>query len=255
MPAWTRGADGALQNYFNYFTEVEERFQQRRGSLLLLSTLDWALIETWRDAGVPLGAVLRGIDEAFDKYEARKTKGRARRVNGLAWCAQAVMEATEQMREAATGVGGQESAAEGQTDGATLERDRVARHLERCREQLLRADSLLPAAARVLAEGTAGRLGELVAASVNPDAEAASPEALEGVLRALEQKLVAMLLATLPDEELQALRAQADREIAPYRSRMQALQIRQIREQFLEKRLLEKYALPRLSLFYMQAED
>jgi len=28
-------------NYFNYFTEIEERFQQRRGSLLLLSTLDW----------------------------------------------------------------------------------------------------------------------------------------------------------------------------------------------------------------------
>ncbi len=243
-----------MQNYFNYFTEVEERFQQRRGSLLLLSTLDWALIETWRDAGVPLGAVLRGIDEAFDKYEARKTKGRARRVNGLAWCAQAVMEATEQMREAATGVEGQESAAEGQTDGATLERDRVTRHLERCCEQLLRADSL-PAAAQVLAEATAGRLRELVAASSNPAAEARGPEALEGLLRALEQKLVAMLLATLPDEELQALRAQADREIAPYRSRMQALQIRQIGEQFLEKRLLEKYALPRLSLFYMQAED
>jgi len=36
-------------NYFNYFTEIETRFQQRRGSLLMLSTLDWALIETWRE--------------------------------------------------------------------------------------------------------------------------------------------------------------------------------------------------------------
>ena len=64
-----------MQNYFNYFTEIEERFQQRRGSLLLLSTLDWALIEMWREAGVPLEAVLRGIDAAFDKYETRSSAG------------------------------------------------------------------------------------------------------------------------------------------------------------------------------------
>ena len=92
-----------MQNYFNYFTEIEERFQQRRGSLLLLSTLDWALIETWREAGIPLEAALRGIDAAFDKYEARQKRGRMRRINGLAWCAQAVMEAAEELREAAAG--------------------------------------------------------------------------------------------------------------------------------------------------------
>jgi hypothetical protein len=90
-------------NYFNYFTEIEDRFQQRRGALLLLSTLDWALIETWREAGVPLEAVLRGIDAAFDKYEARQKKGRMRHINGLAWCAQAVMQAAEELREAAAG--------------------------------------------------------------------------------------------------------------------------------------------------------
>ena len=96
-------------NYFNYFTEIEERFQQRRGALLLLSTLDWALIETWREAGIPLEAALRGIDAAFDKYEARQKRGRMRRVNGLAWCAQAVMEAAEELREAAAGSGASDS--------------------------------------------------------------------------------------------------------------------------------------------------
>ena len=94
-----------MQNYFNYFTEIEERFQQRRGSLLMLSTLDWALIETWREAGVPLEAVLRGIDSAFDKHDAKamRSPGRMRKVNGLAWCAQAVMEAVEQAMEASIG--------------------------------------------------------------------------------------------------------------------------------------------------------
>ncbi len=116
----------AVLNYFNYFTEIEERFQRRRGALLLLSTLDWALIETWRDAGIPLEAVLRGIDAAFDKYEARQKRGRMRRVNGLAWCAQAVMVAAEELREAAVG-----TAPAGSSAGESgFEQERVAVHLE-----------------------------------------------------------------------------------------------------------------------------
>src|SRR5436309_4175888 len=94
-------------NYFEYFSEIESRFQQRRGSLLMLSTLDWALIESWREAGVPLEAVLRGIDDAFDKHEAQKLRAGARRVrkiNGLAWAAQSVMQAAEAAVDAATGV-------------------------------------------------------------------------------------------------------------------------------------------------------
>src|SRR5580704_16073725 len=119
-----------MQNYFNYFTEIEERFQQRRGSLLMLSTLDWALIETWREAGVPLEAVLRGIDAAFDKHDAQRLRAGARRqrkVNGLAWCAQAVLEAVEQSREAA--IGAAPAATEARESG--FEADRVARYLNR----------------------------------------------------------------------------------------------------------------------------
>src|SRR6201999_2959648 len=118
-----------MQNYFNYFTEIEERFQQRRGSILMLSTLDWALIETWREAGVPLEAVVRGIDDAFNKHDATLavSKARTRKVNGLAWCAQAVMQATEEMQEAATGVA-RPKARELQESG--FEAERVARFLE-----------------------------------------------------------------------------------------------------------------------------
>ena len=126
-----RGRAGAhtrlyVLNYFNYFTEIEERFQQRRGAILLLSTLDWALIETWRDAGIPLEAVLRGIDAAFDKYESRQKRGRMRRVNGLAWCSQAVMEAAEELREASAGTATPTTTSE----ETGFEHERVAVHLE-----------------------------------------------------------------------------------------------------------------------------
>src|SRR5580704_14453722 len=89
-----------VENYFNYFTEIEEQFQRRRGGILLLSTLDWALIETWKDAGIPLEAVLRGIDGAFERYEKRSSQ---RKVNSLAYCAQEVLAAAEEMKEAAVG--------------------------------------------------------------------------------------------------------------------------------------------------------
>ena len=226
-----------MQNYFNYFTEIEEYFQRRRGSLLLLSTLDWALIETWREAGVPLQAVLRGIDAAFDKYEARKNRGGTRRVNGLAYCAQAVVSAIEDMKEASVGAApGKPQSEEG------FEQERVASHLEKCAQQL-RAS---PRAASVaeISQRLDSLAGEVRAAKPNL-------EELEAKLTAMEEKLFAILISAMDETDLVALRQQAASELAPYRSRMQAMQIRHIEQQFLHKRLLETFSLPRLSLFYM----
>lgn len=234
-----------MENYFNYFTEIEERFQQRRGSLLLLSTLDWALIETWREAGIPLEAVLRGIDAAFDRYDERRGRGHMRRVNGLAWCAQAVMTAAEEMREAMVG------AAKPKTDAASagMEQERVAAHLSEAAGKL-RAATLDGLAARTATE-IADRLSTLA-----NEAQGQPPnlEELERTLTALEDKLMNALIATATERELTALREQSERELAPYRRRMQALQIRQIEQQLLYKRLLELHSLPRLSLFYMRQD-
>lgn len=238
-----------MHNYFNYFTEIEERFQQRRGSLLLLSTLDWALIETWQEAGVPLEAVLRGIDSAFDKYESRQQRGRMRRINGLAWCAQSVMVAAEELREASAGATPAGSAAEPRDSG--FEHERVAAHLET-------AATALDAAtiAREACVATATRLRELangVRASHSNDASH-DLEALERTLTVLEEKLFAALTAAAPEELLVSLKEHAARELAPYRSRMGVVQLRQVEHQFVTKQLLVHYGLPRLSLFYMSQQ-
>ena len=232
-----------MENYFNYFTEIEDHFQRRRGSILILSTLDWALIDTWRDAGIPLEAVLRGIDTAFDRYEARRHHT-ARRINGLAWCAQEVMTAAEDMREAALGT--QKPAAEAADAG--LEWDRIAAHLARAAAELRSVN--LSGVAGATALEIADRLKVLaVAVSSAPNLEE-----LERNLTVLEEKLLSAIVATTPEDDLTALRDQSAQELAPYRRRMQALQIRQIEQQFLRKRLIEKHNLPRLSLFYMRQE-
>jgi hypothetical protein len=235
-----------MQNYFNYFTEIEERFQQRRGSLLMLSTLDWALIETWREAGVPLEAVLRGIDDAFDKHDAKalRAPGKTRKVNGLAWCAQSVMEAVEQAMEASIGT------ASTTTDEAVesgFETERIVQYLEH-NANLVEATKLNPPADTTGIE-IASRLKAL-ATSLRAD-PVRSLEELDRTLSVLEEKMFASLLTSAPEDELVALREQAARELAPYRSKMQAVQIKQIQQQFLQKKLLEARKLPRLSLFYM----
>ncbi len=235
-----------MENYFNYFTEIEEHFQRRRGRIQL-SPLDWALIETWKDAGIPLEAVLRGVDAAFDKYEQRPSK--AQKVNSLAYCAQAVLVAAEEMKEAAVGAATEESRSHRPIG---FEASEIASYLRRSAEQLDAAK--LPEAKGIaagpLAKETANTLREIAS-----DLEGAKTlprlEDLERRLTVAEEKLFAVLLAATPDEHIVTVRAEADRELAPYRRKMPAAQIEQLLKQYVHKRLLEKYGLPRLSLFYM----
>lgn len=242
-------------NYFEYFSEIEERFITRRGTVLLLSTLDWALIETWQEAGVPLPAVLRGIDAAFDKYEARKAraKGRLAKVNGLAWCAQAVMTAATEMAEATLGIAAQPTAARPAADTG-FEAARLAAFLARNATMLEKAvgTGTTPSLQAALS-GTAARLRQL-ATEVHAGAHPALDE-LDRTLTVLEERLHAAAVAALPEADLVALRAAADRELTPFRARMGAIGARQVRESFVHKRLFESLDLPRLSLFYMPLAD
>jgi hypothetical protein len=227
-----------MHNYFNYFTEIEEHYQQRRGAGLLLSTLDWALIETWKDAGIPLEAALRGIDETFDKYDRKPARAKTRKINSLAYCSQEVLAAADDMKEAATGATRKPDA----TD-AGFEEPRIRAFLTSNAKSLRESASGSSATPALIA--AADRLTELAAQTLPP------LEDLERQLTMLEEKIMAALLSHTPDPELVKMRAEADREIAPYRSKMSGAQLDQLQRQYVHKRLLERARVPRLSLFYL----
>ncbi len=237
-------------NYFNYFSEIEQRFGQRRGSLLLLSTLDWALIETWREADIPLAAVLRGIDSAFDKYEARKKRASMRRINGLAWCAQAVLDAAEELREASIGVNAESRHASAISG---FELGRIIAHLE-SNAKALHASSIASAACSEIAAHLRTQLDILRTQSAAQSTQDLNVENLERTLVVLEEKLFAALSTAASVEQLVTIKEHVARELAPYRTRMSVDQLRQVEKQFLHKRLLEEAQLERLSLFYMKHE-
>ncbi len=230
-----------MDNYFNYFTEIEERYLKRRGSGLLLSTIDWALIETWKNAGIPLDAVLRGIDDTFDKYERRPSK--TKKINSLAYCAQEVLGAAEDLKEAAVG------AAREKTDSVPgLGSPEIATYMMANAEKLRKIES--SAQVKEIAGECATSLAEL-AEALKSGSVPVKLEDLERRMTILEEKLMAVLTVAATEDQLVKLRTEADREIAPYRSKMPGSQIDQLLKQFVHKRLLEQAKMPRLSLFYM----
>lgn len=222
-------------SYFNYFTEIEEHFQRARGTaLFLLSPLDWALIESWKNAGIPLAAVLRGIDLAFEKWRAKKTKTQA--VNSLAYCAQAIATEAEAMAK------GGPSATAGTTTqdpDAPFSKEELASYFEKniadLRKQGL--DETAEAITRLLAD---------------IDTHYYNLEELEQRLTALEEKMIAQVRSRMTDEQLFNARRELDLQLKPYRSKMSTEQLSMLERQFLERKVLEANNLPRLSLFYMR---
>jgi hypothetical protein len=217
-------------NYFNYFTEIEEHFQRARGTgLFLLSPLDWALIESWKNGGVPLEAVLRGVDAAFEKWRGRKVK--TQKVNSLAFCAQAVLTEAQQ------------------TAGSQSNPSASPYTAEELR-------AYLSANAEALRNNGGAAYGEIAAAldrlSDEMEQHARDLERLEQHLTVLEEKMLALACASQTEDQLFQARRDLDAELRPYRSKMSAPQLAMLEKQYLERRLLERQGLPRLSLFYLR---
>ena len=234
-----------LENYFNYFTEIEERYQQCRGTKTLLSPLDWALIESWKDSGIPLQAVLAGIARAFEKFKSRQRKYRM--VNALAYCTQEVLRAAEEAR------GGEAQGGTRKDSPPPFALEDILRFLNRNTEDAEIASRKAREQGRlVLADDLASAAASLrETASQEPAKLLANLEELEIRLTALEEKLTASLTRASSVELLAEIQGQVERGLGPYRRKMSGPQIESLQRQFLKRRLLEHYQLPRLSLFYM----
>jgi hypothetical protein len=230
---------------FTYFSEIEEHFARRRGSVLLVSTLDWALMESWKDAGIPLEAVLRGIDATFERYDARPSK--TRKVNSLAYCTQEVLAAAEEMQHAT----------EGALPASAVPKDtgfappQIAEYLtaNAARLDAAAGTAAMPVHASQITREAAESLRDI--ATGLAETRGAPLEHVERRLTVMEEKIIAALLASTPDDALLAVRAEVDRDVAPYRRNMPSAQVEQLHKQYVHKRLLERYKVPRLSLFYM----
>ncbi|HKV23832.1 MAG TPA: hypothetical protein VJN93_04510 [Candidatus Acidoferrum sp.] len=235
-------------NYFNYFTEIETYFWKKRGASLLVSPLDWAIMEAWQKAGVPLEAVLKGIDKAVESYQ-RSRRGARKSLKSLAYCTDAVLEAAEELQEAAAGSAPKNGA------GKTKEpftREELSEYFKKNAQRIKDVEQ------NPATTGTefARRLTEIVDSLLKCELIVVAPAALdledlERRLTVLDDKVQALLLSQASEETMLKIRREMDGQLAMYRRKMKAEQLAQVEKQYMQKRLLEIYGLPRLSLYYI----
>ncbi len=232
-----------MENYFNYFTEIEEYFWKKRGTALLVSTLDWALIDSWKESKIPIEAVLRGIDRSFEKHDKRKHKSRS--VNSLSYCQQAVLEAAQELER--------NTPAKPPT-AEPFPRADLNAFFTKNAEAIEKAAVALESRSRTESAGSfrqiAESLRELARAATSAEA-VFDLEDVERRLTVLEDKVLATLLACTDERDMLAIRTEMDAQLAPVRGKMSAEQIASLQKQFMQRKLLEKAAVPRLSLFYL----
>ena len=222
----------------NYFTEIEEHFQQARGTpLFQLSPLDWALVETWKDAGVPVEAVHKGIERVFEKWRARKHKTP---INSLSYCAQEVLAAASRMDSTAKTT---------RVPAPAFSAEELARFFRRNAETIRQCAPQESEEHRKMLEYIGAELEQL--AGVAERDEIHDLEAIEQRLDGLEQRMIATVIEATAREGLLVSRQEVDRWLAPYRSKMTAEQLALLEKQYLERQYLERRGLPRLSLFYL----
>lgn len=251
-----QAADARQFNYFHYFSEIEETFVRRRGKHLLVGTMDWALMEAWKEMGVPLHVVLRGIERSFDSYES---KPRKRSVKTLMYCQEEVEAQFAEWKEMQLGAA-QKAEDESESDeagkhesdaGLPFSRASIVEHLSRVRTALAELSERYQ---------SAGKFSESLARVINrlEDLEkdfgcAARPDAerLEESLTDLERMLDEALRASISAAEMAKAIAETEAQLQPYKSRMEQETYRQTLDNLLLKRLREQACVPRLSLFYL----
>jgi hypothetical protein len=237
-------------NYFNYFTEIEDHFVRRRGKHILLSPLDWTLIETWLQMGIPLHVALRGIDRAMDLFAAKQLRHRF--VNTLFFCNQAVMEEHEAHLASLEGAGGYFSPAESAAAPAPAAEPPAARaglrqFLDRRRTEMERLGQRHPGTAVAeAAERVSVRLDVLrqeLAAGARID-----PERLEADLAGMDEVLLPALEAAISKAELDSLRSACQEELRHHRRNLGKEMYARILRNFLKKKIKDRFEISDLSL-------
>jgi hypothetical protein len=224
-------ASPAAREEAAYYQTIEEFFVARRGDPLVLSSADWVLIWNWRKAGLPLRVVLRGIGDALDSHA--HSWGRKRKVLRLAYCAAEVEAARDRWQRALSFEGEAQASVAAAMDGFA--------------EALERAVDLGPRAAQLTRE-TAARLREWAReASIAPP----SLETLTTRLTHVERELLEAIRGEMDPAVLAAIRDKTDSDLAPYRARMPARVLDQIRDEAWARGVLARHGLPRLSLFHL----
>jgi hypothetical protein len=230
-------------NYFNYFSEIEETFIRRRGKSLLLSPLDWTLIESWQKRGIPQHIVIRSVEKIFD--DIAKDPKRNPSVKSIAYCAD---EVERQYRDWVSSQAGARPEGEETPDGNSTGNAEIVSHLQSIIEDLKAASQRSDTALKPVLAATLGKLEKL-----KQTAETAAPDSenIEKELTKLEAEIDKALIDNAGEEELAAAKKAVEDHLGQYAGKMQQDVYEKTFELMAVKKLRENAGIPAFSLFYL----
>ena len=241
-----------LMNYFNYFTEIEETFIRRRGRNLLLSPLDWALIENWQEREIPLQIILRAIETVFDT--ADKQPNRKRTIKSLSYCKEEIEAQFAEWSEMQTGkaVGSRQSAVGSPRSETALQNssselfsdETIENHLKNIVAELEQAKENSTGDLHETFERVLSRLAEL-------RKDTPTAEKLEESLEKLDTLIDESLLNNGDGAKISELKKEIEKNLTDYKAKMETEVYQRTFDLMLIKRLREETKIPRLSLFYL----
>jgi hypothetical protein len=220
-------------NYFNYYTEIEETFVRRRGKNLILSPIDWALIEGWQERGIPLHVALRAIENVFDGYDKKPS---VRTIKGLLYCREEIEAQFEEWLRSQAGK------ADPPASDENLSAERVTDHIADLIRKLNEIDALW------LREEIGRAVGRLEELNANLGLDL---EHVDKSLADIEHFLDNALLTNSDEAHLSKIEGEVAEQLKPYKSGMDEEAFSKTFELMLLKRLREENSVPRLTLFYL----
>jgi hypothetical protein len=224
-------------NYYNYFTEIEDAFVRRRGKNLLLSPIDWALIDGWQERGIPLHVVLRAIESVFDVFD--KQPLRPRTVKSLLYCRE---EIEAQYAEWAAAQAGRSDDGRDTVQAETHSPEAIAEFIRGAASKLRSLDY---AALAEDYERAASRLDELVTDLPG------DTQLIERALFEIEKFVDRSLQSNFDREHLKVLSKEVSSQLKSYKAEMEPEAYKSTFDLMLLKRLREESGVPRLSLYYL----
>ncbi len=225
-----------MSNYFNYFTEVEEYFARKRGKNLLIAPLDWYLVELWRDSGISLHIVLRGIERSFESAAKRQKST----PTTLFYCPQAIREAHEEYQKAMVG------AAETEDPESAPSISEEAAQREAVRNYLGDLESRLQKATNEAFERAARRVSALRAEMSGT--QSIRYQELDRDLAEIGSMLAAALKEALDREKAREIASEVKKELRIYKKRLSKEMYQRLEDNYLDRRILALHDLPDFNL-------
>lgn len=234
-------------NYFNYFSEIEETFIRRRGRNLLLSPLDWALIESWQEREIPLHIVVRAIENVFDAHDKKPKNSRP--IKSLFYCKDEIESQYAGWLAMQSGKSKIESSEpevriSENTENTLFSDETIVAHINKITDELNAAKKNADGRLSEVLEKILSRVAEFQKSPVNA-------EKLEGELEDLDKRLDAFLLKFTDAETLSKMKAETTKQVARYKNQMEVDVYQRTFDLMLLKRLRERHKIPYFSLFYL----